>query len=1591
MDYVLVLNIGYKNRGKTMINLKKTNRILAFVLAISMLISLWPTSVLADDAVTADAVVYKHTNAPGQFTNDAIGTDKNGTLNASTGMVSLGAYGGNISWKFTNPIKNDKKNPYGVDFILYGNAFSGNEEPGGVEVAQDKNNDGVPDKWYEIANSEYFENSTLHNYSVTYTNPDTTFTQTLAVPWTDNLGGSGMIATNSFYNHAYYPNPANYDDVDLNSLTLSGTKIATRDVAFGCVDVHENGTIDNEAGNPYIETPNKGDGIDISWAVDENNEPIHLDEISFVKAYNNVQMSSALGEVGPEVSYITRAKSADTEVGTTDDVSAITIGGKTLSLTASVYDYDVNEPSDSFDISVKASADNVFINNTRATTLSVNYGDQTERTVRVIAQTGEKEPVTYFLHIHKQAKNEKTLTVRVEGAKQNICYDKSFIVQADGDKELTALDAVEQALNASNIAYTEVGGYLTSIGGETAGSYGGYDGWMFEVNNVSPSVGMGTYKVQNNDNLVVYYGDTSTAYPLITTTQTRDAITLTCRYNGYDENWNPVNLPLSGAAITLNGKSYTTDENGVATIAVTDDMRGNSYVLGISKTTESGLQQVVRLASDERLTVQELKNEKTITVRVEGAKQNIYYGKSFTVKVDSDKEPTALDALQQVLDTAKIPYALNGGYLTTIGGETAGSYGGWDGWMFEVNDVSPSVGMDTYKVQNNDDLVVYYGDTSTAYPHIKATQTRNAITLTCRYDGYDENWNPVNLPLSSATITLNGRSYTTDENGVATIAVTDDMRGNSYVLGISKTAESGLPQVVRLASDEELTVVPLQKLTADNAQIAVEQTPIFVNVPENVNGVLKLTPTTSNDKKTAVLPKIEAEKAIGDTVISLDVAEGTAVTGSSVWDGNVKLPSIITNPTISGVTISSAVKVGADVNLTFDKPVRLLLPNVGDKKVGFIDASGALHEINTTLTSDSSDALGTNEEGKIVVADDAVIWTKHFTTFVVYSVNSTDSSGGSSNQDMKVSVSVIGDTKKGSILPKTTVTVSKNATAWAAIKEALDAADIEYEYTSGYISSVDGLSEFDNGNTSGWMYYVNGSEPKVGMNQYKLVSGDVVTLKYVTTFTDSPSSGGSSGSGSSSSSTTTAPTTSTSAIDISKVLASIQVKSELSIWEMFVLAQNDLTVSDKNLTDLEATYKENAGEYRLVTDYAKLAIILKAMGKSATEFAGYPLLSKVYNSSDLGKQGSNGYIYSLLALSSQTIPSSATWTQEKIIQKLLTYQKADGGFALTSTGSSDIDVTAMAISALAPYKAQESVNTVIDKAISYLKNAQGTDGDFAYNGEKTSETLAQVIIALSSLGMDAASADFTKSGKTLIDILLSYQLSDKTFVHTSGGTSNSIATEQAVMALTAYNRYVEEKSGIFEFSNDSNDFSDTSTFSDIKQGDWYYSAVKFVSAKGLTSGVGNKQFAPNEAVTRRQFIKMLCDAYGIKKVSTGDNFADCGSTWYTPYLAAIKQQGISQGVGENKFDPEKAITREEMFTLLYNVLKTLNKVPEGTGKDMGTFSDGADISAWANEAFTVLVQNGIVSGTDDKLNPKSGANRAQMAQIFYCLLANQNS
>lgn len=197
----------------------------------------------------------------------------------------------------------------------------------------------------------------------------------------------------------------------------------------------------------------------------------------------------------------------------------------------------------------------------------------------------------------------------------------------------------------------------------------------------------------------------------------------------------------------------------------------------------------------------------------------------------------------------------------------------------------------------------------------------------------------------------------------------------------------------------------------------------------------------------------------------------------------------------------------------------------------------------------------------------------------------------------------------------------------------------------------------------------------------------------------------------------------------------------------------------------------------------KYALTLLAVGSDD------PYIGQTLDNS-IGQQGIMSLVFGL-HLMNNGVKCSHTGTDE-VIGQLLALQLSDGGWALSGSVS-DVDVTAMTLQALAPHHADDpAVKDAVDRALVLLSERQFDEGDYASYGVRNPESGAQVIIALSSLGIDCMTdSRFIKNGHTLFDGLSRYRLSDGSFCHTEGGTPAASATEQVLCAAVAYLRMAE--------------------------------------------------------------------------------------------------------------------------------------------------------------------------------------------------------
>ena len=166
------------------------------------------------------------------------------------------------------------------------------------------------------------------------------------------------------------------------------------------------------------------------------------------------------------------------------------------------------------------------------------------------------------------------------------------------------------------------------------------------------------------------------------------------------------------------------------------------------------------------------------------------------------------------------------------------------------------------------------------------------------------------------------------------------------------------------------------------------------------------------------------------------------------------------------------------------------------------------------------------------------------------------------------------------------------------------------------------------------------------------------------------------------------------------------------------------------------------------------------------------------------------------------------------------------------------------------------------------------------------------------------------------------------------------------------------------FVADNGSQTESKSFSDVKTGDWYADAVKYVSDKGLMSGTGSDKFAPSATTTRAMLMTVLARYAG--EDTTG------GATWYEKGMNWAKAKGVSDGT-----NPNANITREQLVTMMYRYAGS----PKADGK-LDSFSDAASVSTYAADAMQWAVANGIVNGSNGKLNPQNNATRAQVAAIL---------
>lgn len=327
----------------------------------------------------------------------------------STG-VSLGAAGGYIQMDLASPIYDLATNKYGVDFVVYGNAFNGNPEAGAVKVFGYKAGD-TTGAWYDLAGSLYYDSITKNNATVSYkkvTTIDSTFTETGIWykinndSWTKFTANTAWWPTaNEYVNGWGSVDGVTWDQTN-DTITYTGVSLVkdtdtTNDYQFGYFDVHVNGSNYGAALNPYTVTnaDKCGDGFDIAWAVDSNGAPAGLSHITKVRVYTAAALTSdgkkfttpsIFGETSAEFCGLFKATGTGS-ASTTKDLVIRNSAGTVVNTS----NMEVSEIANGT-VQLTSGAENVYVNGVLVDDTSYSFTISAGQMVQIITQSGNESP-----------------------------------------------------------------------------------------------------------------------------------------------------------------------------------------------------------------------------------------------------------------------------------------------------------------------------------------------------------------------------------------------------------------------------------------------------------------------------------------------------------------------------------------------------------------------------------------------------------------------------------------------------------------------------------------------------------------------------------------------------------------------------------------------------------------------------------------------------------------------------------------------------------------------------------------------------------------------------------------------------------------------------------------------------------------------------------------------------------------------------------------------------------------------------------------------------------------------------------------------
>ncbi|MDR3148393.1 MAG: S-layer homology domain-containing protein [Oscillospiraceae bacterium] len=489
-------------------------------------------------------------------------------------------------------------------------------------------------------------------------------------------------------------------------------------------------------------------------------------------------------------------------------------------------------------------------------------------------------------------------------------------------------------------------------------------------------------------------------------------------------------------------------------------------------------------------------------------------------------------------------------------------------------------------------------------------------------------------------------------------------------------------------------------------------------------------------------------------------------------------------------------------------------------------------------------------------------------------------------------------------------------------------------------------------------------------------------------------------------------------------------------WAVIGLARSGADVPqsyyDEYYLRVEQYVKNKKGvlHEKKYTEYSRIIIALTAAGYDPRSVAGYDLTVPLGDFDKTIWQGLNGPIWALIALDSGGYdvpdnPKAKTQaTRDKYIAEILRRQLNDGGWNLnagsngrevSSKEKADPDITGMALQALAKYQERKDVKEAVNKALSCLSDMQDNDGGYYSWGSSNSESVVQVLVAVTELGLDYDDPRFVKNGKSLVDNILSFSQQDGSFIHTSDGSGeNQMSSEQCFYGLIAAKRSIDGDNSLYRMGDAVKRASPKTTvktaglpgknadvkqvkvsspgktFTDVK-GRPYQTAIETLSSRGIIAGMSDTEFAPDATMTRAQFTAIVTRGLGLTP-KTDKIFSDIAAdAWYAGYVCTANKYGIVNGTSADKFTPDGTITRQEAAAMTARASKICGietMLSSFEIRDiLAQFGDYTSTSDWSREPLAFCYKTGILDESELNIEPTEEVTRAEVANMLYVMLS----